>query len=39
MTPNVKVSGPEAALSPEAPLERRVGGAVPPAPTFGGSET
>jgi len=34
MTPNVEFSGTPAALSPEAPLERRVGGAVPPAPTF-----
>ena len=34
LMPNVEFSGPEAALSPEAPLERRVGGAVPPAPTF-----
>jgi hypothetical protein len=31
---NVEFSGTPAALSPEAPLERRVGGAVPPAPTF-----
>ena len=38
-THNVEFSGPTAASSPEAPLERRVGGAVPPAPTFGGSET
>ena len=36
---NVEFSGTPAASSPEAPLERRVGGAVPPAPTFGGSET
>ena len=36
---NVEFSGTPAALSPEAPLERRVGGAVPPAPTFGGTET
>lgn len=35
MRPNVEFSGTPAALSPEAPLERRVGGAVPPAPTFG----
>ena len=34
-TANVEFSGTPAALSPEAPLERRVGGAVPPAPTFG----
>ena len=33
-TPNVEFSGTPAALSPEAPLERRVGGAVPPAPTI-----
>ena len=38
MTPNVEFSGTPAALSPEAPLERRVGGAVPPAPTFGEHE-
>ena len=35
MSSNVEFSGTPAALSPEAPLERRVGGAVPPAPTFG----
>ena len=39
VSPNVEFSGTPAASSPEAPLERRVGGAVPPAPTFGGSET
>ena len=33
--PNLEFSGTPAALSPEAPLERRVWGAVPPAPTFG----
>lgn len=38
MKANVKFSGTPAALSPEAPLERRVGGAVPPAPTFEGDE-
>ena len=31
---NVEFSGTPAALSPEAPLERRVGGAVPREPTF-----
>ena len=34
-TANVEFSGTPAASSPEAPLECRVGGAVPPAPTFG----
>jgi len=34
--PNVEFSGTPAALSPEAPLERRVGVAVPPAPAFEG---
>jgi len=34
-TANVEFSGTPAASSPEAPLERRVGGAVSPAPTFG----
>ncbi|MDQ5980511.1 MAG: hypothetical protein QG602_3488 [Verrucomicrobiota bacterium] len=38
MKANVEFSGTPAALSPEAPLERRVGGAVPPAPTFEGDE-
>lgn len=33
--PNVELRGGPAASSPERPLERRVGGAVPPAPTFG----
>lgn len=39
LTPNVRVQGCEPAPSAKRPLERRVGGAVPPAPTFGGSET
>ena len=34
LAPNAEFSGTPAALSPEAPLERRVGGAVLPAPTF-----
>ena len=43
-TPNVELTGAAAGLSPQRPategseVERRVGGAVPPAPTFEGDE-